>query len=139
MTKFLELEQERDLRDDERKILAALLLHDFPGVESLREQLRATKVSGEFQDIKDFTIRLSVPRQLPRAHVNRRIPVEAEKTLRVIGNFEFKLHMLLHVDDEGYLTELEIYADGDHQIDALPNSNELTIICLDWDPVTRKV
>ncbi|HRP69360.1 MAG TPA: hypothetical protein PLY93_07500 [Turneriella sp.] len=79
MAKFVELMPARDLTNDERKILTALLSHDFPGVEPLREQLSKVKVSGEFQDVKDFTIRLSVLRDTPKALVNRRIPVEAEK------------------------------------------------------------
>lgn len=138
MIKFKELESPRDLTKQEYNILKALLFYDFPGVEELRIQAEKAKVLGEYGD-NDPTIEFFVPRNLPAAKVNRRVPIEAEKILEISSDVETKLHILLHISNDGYLSELEFYADGDNNIIVLPDVKNLTIVCLDWISITRSL
>lgn len=95
----------RKLTSKEEALLSFLLSRQFPGRDQLRQQMRSARVSGECK-CGCPTVELLVDRaQSPRAKVVRRMPVEA------IGNDEdgTQLYALLHVDDDGFLCELEAY------------------------------
>ena len=64
-----------------------------------------------------------IPANVPRAHLEKRIPVEAEgRDADGMG-----IHFLLHVVD-GLLKEIEIFREDSQPIKRLPNAEQLALI-----------
>ena len=100
----------RPLDERERKLLERLLdHHEFEGRDQLRRQLDSAtaRLIGEYND-NYGSIQLRVASPI-RATVRYRVPVEAEYP-DIDG---IPVWVLLHVDADGFLSELEICrADG---------------------------
>ena len=87
---------------DTERILSALLAAQFPGSIQIAKQVESAR--GRVID-KEGSLVLQAP-DVPRADVERRIPVEAEAEDADGRTF----HVLLHVVD-GFISELEIYTE----------------------------
>jgi len=105
----------------ERDLLSRLLSLDFPGRRELLAQLASAKVAVICPICP--SIEFDIARTSPRAPVANGIPVEAEVERSNRG----ATHLLLHVAD-GYLSQLEVYADAEPTPHELPDPSELAII-----------
>lgn len=96
-----EIHEYRDPSVAESAALRRLLEEDFPGCSELRVQLDGLRVST--LDVEGGPA-LKPERNAPPAHVERRVPVEAE----IEDADGVTIHVLLHVL-QGRLHEIEIY------------------------------
>jgi len=118
----------RALTDREHGVITKLLEQDFPGNESLLEQVNNSLVTviDENGSLK-FEVKIA-----SKANVEKRIPVEAELT-DVDG---MTAHFLLHVVD-GKLFELEIYKDDSSRLLHWPEPKELHVFRLSPMPLEK--
>ena len=108
----------RPLKTHERELLEKLLEPEFPGRDELRQQLNSVTAK---QILEDGTLALQCDSHHP-APVKWRIPTEGEcRDAEGAG-----LHVLLHVVD-GFMTELEIYKDGQSELHELPSARDLSL------------
>jgi len=112
----------RPLTPYERAVVSALLAEPFAGRDELVRQLDHVRA----QSIDDEgSLALTAIGALP-APVRFRVPVDGSMS-DVDG---VPIHVLLHVDDDGYMNELEIYrADGSKPRRAI-RPESLTVISL---------
>lgn len=98
----------------EAELLAKLLEVEFDGRLELLQQWRTAMVRTSDED-GCFDIR-STPGS-PPCRTRYRVPVEAESPVEDGGS----VHALLHVDDDGYMREVEFYEDANgwvrHRVD----------------------
>ncbi|GLZ60920.1 hypothetical protein [Micromonospora sp. NBRC 107095] len=104
----------RPLNDIERDVIARLLSVPFPGRDELRAQLPFAAVEGR-RGCGCVTVNLAVDRAAASAPVLSGAPVSAD-----INDDESYAGIVLHVDGEGYLCCLEVYAIGDEPVRRLP-------------------
>lgn len=110
----------RPLSDNERAVVARLLSVPFPGRDELRAQLSFTTVEGRC-GCGCATVDLAVERGTAApAPVLSSAPVSAD-----LSDGEYYAGIVLLVDDEGYLSCLEVYAIGDEPVRQLPLADQI--------------
>ena len=111
----------RPLTDDERALIDALLTSDFDGSNEIRAQLDSAFVRALDEDCSlEFKVEGA-----PKAHVKRRIPIEAE----VEDEDGRSIHILLHVVD-GVVDELEVYREDGSPVRRRPVPEDVSLVLL---------
>jgi hypothetical protein len=106
-------------------IAARLVSADFPGAGELRVQV--SKSSFKRRDLGGALIlEADLPDGLPPAHVDRRVPVEAEGA----DSDGMTIHFLAHVVG-GYLREVEIFREDGEKIRLVPPADSLVVQVFD--------
>lgn len=118
----------RKLSDFEEGLLIRILSHDFIGQSELFRQIQGAEVVSECDTCP--TVEFAVAPEYNKAHVARRIPVEAEGE----DSDGVKIHFLIHVV-EGYLSELEIFREDSESILKMPEVRSLKVLSLDTDEI----
>ncbi len=113
----------RPLNTWEKEIVNFLLSKEFPGVEALRAQTAALKVSEECKDGCGSVYFSVDPQNAPKADLEQRIPVEATGS-DIDG---LQIDVLLHVIN-GYIDQIEIICWGKEKIAAVPIPQRLQLI-----------
>jgi hypothetical protein len=118
-----ELTVPRPLVDEERLLLNRLLTRDFPGRDALKDQLRSVRVAADC--LTCASRELTVPSEVTRAGIARRIPVEAT------GSDEdgVPIHILLHVVD-GVISSVEVFRDDGGEIRRMPSVDSLNVLSI---------
>jgi hypothetical protein len=116
-------EQFRPPTAAEAEIIQRLVAADFPGKKEIANQLRNYQVR-RIDD--EGSLKLGLTGDAPAAKIEKRIPVEAEAP----DSDGIHVHFLLHVSDDRFATELEIYKDDGTPIKRLPRADELEVIVL---------
>ena len=107
----------RDLADEEKAVLEALLSLEFEGAQELRAQLATVKLVGQCE-CGCATIELDVDRaHAPQAAIEGLVP--AEGSVRRPGSDEVQGGIILFASN-GYLSALEIYNFDDEPIRKFP-------------------
>jgi len=113
---------DRDLDPYERGVLSLLTAQDFDGHQQLQKQLEGARVAAEYPSSPTIDLEVSPEYQEP-APVRHRVPVEAEGQ----DDDGATIYFLLFVDDEGVMSQLEIYRSDGETIGRLPEIATLTI------------
>ncbi len=118
----MDTSQPRRLNEIERQLIGRLLEANFPGRDTLLEQVDHSLVTPFDTDGSlSFDVQTTVA-----ANVTWRVPTEGE----------FKdadgvtIHVLLHVVN-GFINELEIFKEDGSAVVRMPNPSELQVIHLD--------
>jgi hypothetical protein len=107
----IELENPRELSDDEWKILNKMMSVDFIGKEIIIKQLNASRVVN-YCPCGCKTVDIKVDINLPQYKFDKRVPVE----LRTFSKSGVPIIASIHVIN-GYVEELEIYRADSEEID----------------------
>ena len=116
--------ESRPLNDDERAVLTLLLRRDFPGRAALVVQAGSVRTEGCSCSCGCPSFSLVPDRSLPAAEVATTVVSDAHGS-DPGGN---DVGVLLFVDDDGYLSEIEVYnARGDGDYAGLPHVEALML------------
>lgn len=119
-----ETEPGRPLSDRERKVLAALLSVDFPGVAELRAQLQSARVAGSRTSGTAPSFDITVTGNAPRSPLSQKMAPIAAMAFDTGG--EYTGEFILWLAD-GYLSGLEYAWITDEAPRDLPDAGSIQV------------